>query len=54
MYQFCKGDLSKFVLLLRKGVYPHECMNSCEKIYGKSLRPKEDFYSELNLEGASD
>ena len=54
MYQFCKGDLNKFVLLLRKGVYPHECMNSCEKIYGKSLRPKEDFYSELNLEGASD
>ena len=24
VYQFCKGDLNKFVLLLRKGVYPYE------------------------------
>ena len=23
-YQFCNGDLNKFTLLLRKGVYPHE------------------------------
>ena len=23
-YQFCDGDLNKFVLLLRKGVYPFE------------------------------
>ena len=22
MHQFCNGDLNKFVLLLRKGVYP--------------------------------
>ena len=26
IYQFCNGDLNKFVLLLRKGVYPHEYM----------------------------
>ena len=24
MYQFCNGDINKFVLLLRKGVYPYE------------------------------
>ena len=24
IYQFCKGDLNKFSLLLRKGAYPHE------------------------------
>ena len=24
IYQFCNGDLSKFILLLRKGVYPYE------------------------------
>ena len=24
VYEFCEGDLDKFVLLLRKGVYPYE------------------------------
>ena len=24
IYEFCNGDLSKFTLLLRKGVYPYE------------------------------
>ena len=28
IYQFCNSDLNKFVLLLRKGVYPHENMDS--------------------------
>ena len=23
IYQFCNGDLNKFILLLRKGVYPY-------------------------------
>ena len=30
MYQFCNGDLNKFVLLL-KGVYPYEYMDSWER-----------------------
>ena len=54
MYQFCNGDLNKFVLLLRKGVYPYEYMDSWEKFDETTLPPKEDFYSELNLEGISD
>ena len=27
-YKFCNNDINKFILLLRKGVYPHEYMDS--------------------------
>ena len=49
MYQFCNGDLNKFVLLLRKGVYPYEYMDSWERFNETSLPPKKDFYSELTI-----
>ena len=54
LYQFCNGDLNKFVLLLRKGVYPYEYMDSWERFNETSLPPKKSFYSELNLEDISD
>ena len=41
-------------MLLGKGVYPCECIDSWEKCDETSLPSKEDFYSELNLEGISD
>ena len=42
------------VLLLRKGVYPYEYIDSWEKFNEISLPPKEAFYSELNLEDIKD
>ena len=54
IYQFCNGDLNKFVLLLRKGVYPYEDMDSWEKFNETSLPDKKAFYSELNKEGITD
>ena len=45
IYQFCNGDLNKFVLLLRKGVYPYEDMDNWEKFDETTLPPKEAFYS---------
>ena len=53
-YKFCNGNLNKFVLLLRKGVYPYEYMDSWERFNETSLPPKKSFYSELNLEDISD
>ena len=54
MFQFCNGDLNKFVMLLRKGVYPYEYMDSWERFNETSLPPKKDFYSELILQDISD
>ena len=54
IYQFCNGDLNKFVLLLRKGVYPYEDMDSWKKYNETTLPPKEEFYSKLNLENITD
>ena len=54
MYQFCNGDINKFVLLLRKGVYPYEYMDSWERFNETSLPDKKAFYSELNSEDITD
>ena len=43
IYQFCNGNLDKFVLLLRKSVYPYEYMDSLEKFDETTLPPKEAF-----------
>ena len=53
-YEFCNNDLNKFVLLLRKGVYPYEYMDTWEKFNEISLPSKDDFYSNLNMEDISD
>ena len=54
IYEFCNGDLNKFILLLRKGVYPYEYMDNWERSDETSLPNKESFYSSLNMENIDD
>ena len=53
-YEFCDRDINKFILLLRKGVYPYEYMESWERFDKTSLPDKEAFYSSLNMEDITD
>ena len=52
-YSFCNNDLNKFILLLRKGVYPYEYMDSWER-FNETLPSKKEFYSNLNMEDIDD
>ena len=53
-YSFCNNDLNKFILLLRKGVYPYEYMDNWERFNETSFPSKESFYSNLNMEDIDD
>ena len=53
-FEFCNKNLNKFVLLLRKGVYPYEYMDNWERFDETSLPNKESFYSNLNMENIDD
>ena len=53
-YEFCSKNLNKFILLLRKGVYPYEYMDNWERFNEMSLPNKESFYSNLNMENIDD
>ena len=50
IYESCNGYLNKSILLLRKGVYPYEYMDSWERFNETSLPDKEAFHSNLNME----
>ena len=54
IYEFCSGDIKKFILLLREGVYPYEYMDSWERFNETSLPDKKDFYRNLNMEDITD
>ena len=54
IYKFCNNDLNKFALLLRKGIYSYEYIESWEKFNETTITSKEAFYSNLNLEGITD
>ena len=50
IYEFCNKDISKFILILRKGIYLYEYMDSWERFDETSLHDEEAVYSSLNME----
>ena len=52
--KFSNNNINKFILLLRKAVYPHDYMEEQEKSDHTSLSEKEEFYSNLNIEYITD
>ena len=53
-YRVCNKNLNKFILLLRKGVYPYEYMDNWERFDETLLPNKEAFYSNLNMKDITD
>ena len=49
-YKFCNNDLNRFIMLLRKGVYPYEYMDTWEKFDETLLPDEKSFYSSLTME----
>ena len=47
-YTFSNHD-NKFILLLRRGIYPYEYMDHWEKFNWRSLPEKLNFYSQQNM-----
>ena len=54
IYKFSNHDNHKFILLLRKDIYPYKYMDDWEKFNETSLSEKEDFHSHLNMEDVTD
>ena len=50
-YQLCNKDLSKFTLLLRKGVYPYGYMDSWDKFNEPVPLVEDHYHSQLNKKG---
>ena len=48
-FKFSNNDINKFILLLRKDVYPHEYRDEWEKLDETKLPKKDKFYSNLNM-----
>ena len=48
------NDINKSILLLRKGVYPNEVIDSLGRFNEKTLPEKEEFYSNLTMENIRD
>ena len=53
-FKFTNNDINKFILLLRKEVYPYEYMDKWEKFYETTQLEKEKHYRNLNMEDNTD
>ena len=53
-FRVSNNDINKFNLLLRKGVYPLVYMDKWENFYETTLPEKEEFCSNLNMQGITD
>ena len=53
-YKFSNNNINQVILLLRKGFYSYEYMDSWERFYETTLPNKKDFYSKLYLENITD
>ena len=53
-FKFSSNDINKFILLLRKGGYPHEDMDEWEQFNETSFPKEQEFYSNLNMEDITD
>ena len=49
VYQFWNGDLNRFILLLQKGVYPYEYMDSWKKFDETTLTHKKSFLQQFKF-----
>ena len=53
-YQLCDNNVKKFILMLKKGVYPYEYMDDWFKFDDKELPAIDKLYSNLNLNNITD
>ena len=53
-FKFSMDDSNKFVLMLRKGVYPYEYMEEWKKFSETLLPEKDDFYGNPSMENITD
>ena len=48
VYDFCNGNIDKFLLLLRKGAYPYDYMGNWKRFDQNTLPQRKEFYNELD------
>ena len=53
-YEFYNKDIGKFILLLRKGIFPYEYMDNWNRFDETKLPSIDKFYSNLKLENITD
>ena len=53
-HKFSNNNNNKFILYLKKSVYPYKYLDDWEKFNETSLPEKEDFHSHLNMEDITD